>query len=292
MTLDTVARAVNLRIGLRERLLRDGYLAIGAAFVLLRLLSVPPWDQSVDAYAYWSTRSGVVYGDVGAMGAFLYSPAFGHLLSPVTWLPWPAFNAAWTVLNLVLLRLIAGRLALPALLLPPVAFEIVSGNVHLLYAFAIVAGSRLPVLWAIPILSKVTPGLGVLWFVLRRQWRPAMIALGTTAAIVAVSVALDAAAWRAWIDILDGSLGAPLVTLGWYLPLPFLPRLAAAVVLMGLGAVTGRPWMLPVAVTLALPVLWLNGLSVLVALVPMIWPQAAAGTVYRPANLLPTRAAP
>lgn len=282
----------NVRTRLQERLLRDGYVVIGAAFVILRLLLVPPWDQSVDAYAYWSTRSGVAYGDVGAMGEYLYSPAFGQLLSPVTWLPWPVFNAAWTVLNLVLLRLVAGRLALPVLLLPPVAFEVVSGNVHLLYAFAIVAGARLPALWALPILSKVAPGVGVLWFVLRRQWRPAVVALGTTSVIIAVSVAYDPAAWRAWFGILEGSLGAELVTVGWYVPIPFLPRLAGAIVVLSLGAVTGQPWALPVAVTLALPVLWLNGFAVLVALVPILWPRAASGTLYRPANLVHARIAP
>jgi hypothetical protein len=265
----------------RERLLRDGYLVLGAAFVLLRLLSVRPWDQSVDAYAYWSTGQGIDYGNPGAMGAYLYSPAFAQLLRPLTWVPWPVFAAGWTVLNLVVLRLVVGRLALPVLLLPPVAFEIVSGNVHLLYALAIVAGTRGAALWAIPILTKITPGVGVLWFVVRRQWRAAAVALGVTAGIVVVSFVLDPGAWRAWVDALRLAQGQAIVTPGWYLPVPLAPRLVAAVVLVVAGAATRRHWTVPIAVTLALPILWLNGLSVLVALVPMLWPVASRGSVYR-----------
>jgi len=61
---------------MRDRLLRDIYFVIAVAFVGLRLFSIPPWGQSVDAYAYWSTGSGNLYdGGTGAMGSYLYSPA-------------------------------------------------------------------------------------------------------------------------------------------------------------------------------------------------------------------------
>ena len=87
---------------LLSRLARDGYLALAAAFLLLRLLQVPPWDQSVDAYAYWTTRSGPMYDaqTAGSLGAYLYSPAFAQILAPLTWLPWPVFVTLWTALNL------------------------------------------------------------------------------------------------------------------------------------------------------------------------------------------------
>ena len=269
-------------ISIRERLLRDGYLIIGAVFVLLRLFQVQPWDQSVDAYAYWTTRDGVAYGNVGAMGAYLYSPAFAMLLAPVTWVGWPVFAAAWTALNFVILRLIVGRLALVVLLFPPVAFEVVSGNVHLLIALAIVAGARYPALWAIPILTKITPGIGLLWHVIRRERRPAIVALSVTGVLVVVSALLLPEAWRAWLAVLTGSLGGPVDTVGWYLPLPFLPRLAAAVAIISWGAMTGRHWTVPVAVTLAMPVIWLNALAVLVALVPMLWPDHVTGALPHP----------
>ncbi len=46
------------------------------------------------------------------------------------------------------------------LVLPPVFFEVLVGNVHLLYAAAIVLGFRHPWTWSLMILTKVTPGVG------------------------------------------------------------------------------------------------------------------------------------
>ena len=76
---------------MRDRLLRDGYLILAIAFVALRALGVQPWAESVDAYAYWSTRDGISYAaaETGQIGAYLYSPAFAQLLTPLVWLPWP-----------------------------------------------------------------------------------------------------------------------------------------------------------------------------------------------------------
>ena len=65
--------------------------------------------------------------------------------------------------------------------------ELAGGNIHLLLAAAIVLGFRWPWTWAIVLLTKITPGIGLLWFVVRREWRDLAIALGATAAIVAVS---------------------------------------------------------------------------------------------------------
>ena len=69
---------------MRERFVRDGFFILAAVFVGLRLAGVQPWDRSIDAYAYWSTRSGELYpaANVGVLGAYLYSPAFAQLISP------------------------------------------------------------------------------------------------------------------------------------------------------------------------------------------------------------------
>ena len=84
--------------------LRDAFLGIAIAFVGLRLFDVPPWNQSVDAYAYWRPlRGGGPYGDgstAGAIGAYLYSPAFKFLFLPLGALPWHVFNVLWNALNL------------------------------------------------------------------------------------------------------------------------------------------------------------------------------------------------
>ena len=257
---------------MRDRLLRDGFVILAVVFVGLRLFAIPPWADSVDAYAYWSTRDGVLYGDAaGRIGSYLYSPAFAQLLRPLTWLPLAAFLALWTALLLAVHGWLAGRrLALALLLFVPISFEIVSGNVHLLYAAVAVVGFRWPAAWALPLLTKVTPGIGLVWFAVRREWRPLAIGLGATAAIAGVSYLLGPADWAQWLDILRRDAGQPLETTGWYLPVPLLWRLPFAIALVAWGALTDRPWTVPIAMVLALPVLWLNGLAILVALVPLL----------------------
>ena len=70
---------------------------------------------------------------------------------------------------------------------PFVAVELTGGNIHLLLAAAIVAEFRWPAAWSFVLLTKVTPGIGLLWFAVRREWRPLMIALGATAAIAGLT---------------------------------------------------------------------------------------------------------
>lgn len=253
-----------------NRLARDGYLMLSIAFLALRLFQVPPWDQSVDAYAYWSTAHGPMYDGqtAGAMGAYLYSPAFAQLLRPLTILPWPVFVTIWTGFNLAIVWWLLGRWSLPAMLFIPIPFEIVSGNVHLMYAAAIVLGFRASFTWALPILTKVTPGIGIAWFAVRREWRQLGIALGVTGVIVGVSYALDPALWRQWLDVIAASSSTP-TTVGWYLPVALVVRLPIAIVVAAVAGLTGRAWLLPVAVTLALPVLWLNSLAILAACVTL-----------------------
>ncbi len=269
---------------MRDRLLRDGYILVAVAFVGFRLLSIPPWDQSVDAYAYWTTREGIDYasGQTGQLGAFLYSPAFAQVLHPLVLLPWPVFAALWTGVLFAVHGWLAGRAALPLLLFIPISFDIISGNIHLLFAAAIVLGFRYPAAWPFMLLTKVTPGIGLIWFAMRREWRALGWALGVTAAIVAVSAVLDPGAWNGWIAFLRASAGASVQTVGWYVPIPLLPRLIAAGLLIAWGARTDRRWVLPVGVTLALPVLWLNGFAILDALVAIVAVQGTVSWLQRP----------
>lgn len=271
---------------MRDRLLRDGYVILAVVFVGLRLFAIRPWADSVDAYAYWTTRSGDFYAaaQTGQIGAYLYSPAFAQTLVPLTWLPVAVFTALWTAINCAALWWLLGRLALPSLLFLPIPFEIISGNVHLLYAVAIAAGFRYPVSWALMFLTKVTPGVGVLWFLVRREWRAFLLALGVTAAIAAVSFVLDRAAWEAWLRLLQtdltGAGQASFQSVGWFVPIPLLPRLVVAAGIVILAGRSDRRWLVPVAVLLALPVVWLNGLAVLAAVIPL-WRERTATATAR-----------
>jgi hypothetical protein len=252
------------------RLSRDLYFGVAIAFVAIRVVGLSPWDQSVDAYAYWSTRLGTLYdgSSPGVIGSYLYSPAFALLVAPITWLPWPIFNGLWTAMNAAILWKLAGRWSFIALAFLPIPLELIAGNVHLVYAAVAVFGLRFPALWLIPLVTKVTPGIGILWFLLRREWRNLAIAIGATGALVIVSYALSPETWRTWVELLFTSGVAPAETPGFFIPIPLAIRLVIATGLVAYGALTNRPWLLPLAMTVSLPILWLNGLAVLAALAP------------------------
>ena len=162
--------------------------------------------------------------------------------------------------------------------------ELIGGNVTLLIGLAIVAGFRWPGLWSFVLLTKVTPGIGLLWFAVRREWGSLWIALAATVAIVLVSTVAAPAAWREWFAVLAQNVGSP-VTSG-SLPIPPLVRFPIAIALIVWGARTDRRWVLPVAALLSLPVIWYGSLSLLVAVIPLSrrlrgWSWAAALQILR-----------
>ena len=118
--------------------------------------------------------------------------------------------------------------------------------------------------------------VGLLWFAVRREWRALAIALGVTGAIVAVSLLLDLQLWREWIAFIastpdGGSVGQ------FNLSLPLWMRVPAAAALVAWGGLTNRRWTVPVAATLALPVLWLSGFAICAALAAeSMWPSRPA----------------
>jgi hypothetical protein len=260
---------------LRLRGLRHG-LWFGAALCgLFAFASVLTNGFGLDSHAYWSAwRNGLYSAAPEQRDAYLYSPAFAQVLAPlVVLLPLSAFTALWTAINFAALWWLVGRLALPSLFFLPISFEIISGNVHLLYAAAIVAGFRYPATWALMLLTKITPGVGLIWFGVRREWRSLAIALGVTAVIVAVSFLVDRTSWEQWIGVLrtdlTGAGQASFSTVGWYLAVPLAPRLVVAAAIVAVAAWTHRRWLVPFAVVVSLPVVWLNGLAVLAAVVPL-----------------------
>jgi hypothetical protein len=272
------------------RLAIPSFVVVVVVFAGLRLLSVEPWAlPAYDAYAYWLTRAGVDYSAThqGATGAYLYSPVFAWLIAPLTALPWPVFLAAWTLLIAAPLAWLAGRFAFPLLVLPPVFMSVALGQLDLAFAAVVLLGFRWPALWVLPILTKITPGIGLLWFLVRGEWRSLGIAALATATVVGVSAALDPVAWGGWVAMLVRmdfpELGGDL----WFLPLPLGFRLFVAAALIAWGAATDRRWVLPLGVCLSLPTVWLNSPTILIAALPML----AAGA-RTPAGAWLRRAAP
>jgi hypothetical protein len=222
-----------------------------------------------DSYAYWSVDLADPYtANVGERDAFLYAPAVAQLFGILGTLPWPVFLPGWTVLQVSIVVWLSGRSWWWVLPLPPVFFESIVGNVHLLYAAAIRLGFRFPWMWALMLLTKVTPGIGLVWFLVRREWRALGIALGATLAIVTVSYLIAPHLWREWLELLTAQSDGDVPELA-AVRVPLVVRVAIAAALVGWGAWTERPWVLPIAVLLAQPVIWVASLSILVGILPL-----------------------
>jgi len=229
-----------------------------------------------DAVAYWRPDFDDLYGgrEVGVMSTYLYSPAFAQLVWPLGLLPWPAFAAVWSGLNLGVLVWLVGPYvgALLFFVAGPVADEISTGNIHLLLAAAIIVGFRQPAAWAFHLLTKITPGVGILWFAGARQWRALAIGIGVTLAVAVVSFALAPSAWVEWFDTLRRSSGVPVSGEVAVIPGPLWLRTVAAAVLAVAAGWMGIRWLVPVASTLALPVPWSSGLALLVGSIALSRP--------------------
>jgi hypothetical protein len=245
-----------------------------AAWGLVVVFSEPwgrLWGTGQDARCYWQATLADPYlhSDWNDPIAYVYSPAFLQLVSPLTALPWQAFMAVWTALLIVAVRFLTGpRLLAAGLLFPFAAMEVAGGNVSLLLAAAIVAGFRWPAAWALVLLTKITPGIGLLWFAVRREWRSLAIALGATVAIGALSFVLLPEQWRAWLDVVIRNAGKGGTWAS--VPIPLWVRLPIATAIVVWGARTDRPWTVPVASMLALPALWYGGISMLLAVISLL----------------------
>jgi hypothetical protein len=266
-----------------ERLLRPARhgaaLALAIYVVALGAGLVP---LAVDAHAYWAADPLHPYRPVilGDFDAYFYSPAFAQVIWPLTRLPWQLFAAAWTAVLGLALYVATGRWFGLVLVVPLVAIDLAMGNIHILLGLAVAFGFRWPAAWAFVLLTKVTPGVGLLWFAVRREWKPLGIALGSTAAIVILSAVLRPEAWGEWLTLITGPTAG-----GNVIPVPLWLRLPAAAVLVTWGARTNRRWTVVVAAWLALPAWWWNGAAMLVGLVPLLaGPRSSAPPVPRSAR--------
>jgi hypothetical protein len=175
----------------------------------------------VDAWCYYGFDAAEPWDPAHC---FLYTPPVAQAMLVVREiLPFEAFVVVLRVTEVIVLALLAGPAIGLALFIPAVAIEINAANVNLLLVGAVLLGFRYPWTWAFVILTKVTPGIGLLWFAARREWRM----------------------WSAWASGLMGEPDASPVLLWWRLPL------AAAIVIW--GARTDRKWALIVAVAIAMP---------------------------------------
>jgi hypothetical protein len=251
---------------------------------IVALAMVWPGLNLADAHAYWAVPLDDLYGSARAGGAdaYLYAPAFAQMLAPLKAMSWPAFAGIWLVLLALCLVLIARLAAMITALIPPVLIELQAGNIHLPLALAVGLGLRFPSMWAFVLLTKPTLGVGLLWFVVRREWRHLAVALGTTATVAAISFVIAPAAWTEWIAALVANAGHPISPdYSGVIHIPLVVRLPVAAAIVVWGARMDRPVAVAVAATLALPILWVNGLAVLLAAALPVDPAAMRATAMR-----------
>jgi len=261
------------RRAVRSRAVRDGLIIAGWLACAIVPLMVVPINQSFayDAYAYWSLDFTDIYGRTYAnnfaLGSFRYTPPIALLFGPFGALPWWLFVWLYLALMIACLLFIGGRWTLVLLALPPVALELYHGNVHLLMAVAVAIGFRHPWAWSFVALAKLTPAVGLLWFAVRREWRALAIAAGATALISLASFAYNPDYWVEFVAATASNIGQPQ---HYSVPPPLPIRLPLAVLLVVWGARTDRPWTVPIAATLALPIIWVHGLTIALAAIPFL----------------------
>ena len=161
-------------------------------------------------------------------------------------------------------------LARPLLFLPLLLLalpEIWGGNITILLAAAIVLGFSRPFAWTFPLLTKVTPGVGVLWFAVRREWLNLGIAIAATVGVIAAVALFTPGLWAEWFQLLLSSTGSS--TVPGSVPVPLVLRLPFAVALIVFAAWRGERWLLPIGVLLAMPVIWWGSLALLTASVAL-----------------------
>ena len=212
--------------------------AIGV--VAFHALAFGLWAPGSDARIYYGADladlyPGSIFGDT-----FVYSPAAAWWIQPLQELPFVVFRTVVVALELAGLVYMVGPIFASVLLLaqfPPIWVELQQANINLALGAALVLGFRQPGWYAAALLTKVTPGVGLVWFAVRREWRALAIAVVVTILIALPSLILH---FGAWIDFirslalnteLDAQIGAPL-----------LLRAALAIAVIAWGAMTDRPW--------------------------------------------------
>ena len=247
-------------------------LAVAAWFAIV--VMAEPWGRlwgtGQDARCYWEPTLANPYARSSWNDpiAYVYSPAFLQLVAPLKLLTWQAFIGAWAAILLGAVRFLTGP-RLFALGIGFAAMELAGGNISLLLAVAIVLGFRWPAAWAFVLLTKVTPGVGLLWFAFRREWRQLAIALLATAVVVLTSAVFMPGAWSEWVDVLTRNAAAGRDGTWASLPVPFWLRIPLAIAVVAWGARTDRRWTVPVAAMIALPAVWYGSLSMLLAVIPL-----------------------
>lgn len=228
----------------------------------------------VDVAAYWRAAAGDPYAvsHLGGEGALLYSPAAAQALAPFASLPMSILVGTLLAASLAASVYLVGPILAALTLLIPLPYvwqDLSSGNIHVLVAAAIVLGFRFPAAWSFVLLTKLTPGVGLLWFAVRGEWRSLGLAIGVTAALAAVSFVMAPALWGQWIGVLQANASSPPE--GTFVPVSLRLRVVLAALLVWWGARHNHAWTVPLAAMMALPAIWVyDGFAVLLGVLSLV----------------------
>lgn len=251
--------------------MRDAYILVAVAWCVA--IGLGYVGGATDTVGWYRLRLPDPYADSDYSGGvgFFFAPPIAFAMYPLLLLPWTWFAAVWTGIMFAALYVLVGRWSALALLLPPVWWELHAANVNLLIALAACIGLRYPAAWSFVLLTKITPGVGLIWHLVRREWHALFVAGSVTAGISAVTFVVAPGLWFDWFASLSANVGNPGP--GYFtvpITLPF--RLALGTALVAWGARTDRRWTVPVAVCLGMPVLWFNALAALIGVVYFLRP--------------------
>lgn len=252
----------------RDRALALLWLLGGLAYAVVgSVLLTRPWQ--IDGRTFFTVWRGEHLYTLppNTQGAYLYSPAFAQLISPLTHLSWHWFGVFWPVaafcVYVWLIKPIGWVWGVP--LFGFCLEDVTIGNISWLLALTCVLGMRRPAVWSFALLTKITLGIGLLWFAVQGKWRECLSAIAATSLVVVSSFALGPHHWTDWISFLNDHRAGS----NW-----LLVRVLFAVLVMVRAAQTHRPWLIPVAMVLATPVLMVYSLGMLAAIPRLLSPQS------------------
>jgi len=198
----------------------------GICLQVLLLLTVSGGNP-VDALCYWLTDPANPYNR--SEYQFVYPPVVAQIMAPLFGLPFWIFTLLLRVVETASLVFLTGPLAGPLVFSTPVASEINAANINLVIAVVFVLGFRWPALWAIPLLTKPSLGIGLLWFVLRGEWRKALVPVAIAGVLSAASFVFDPGLWFQWVQFLIHDT-AQVGT--WPYPYPIWVRLPISIAIL------------------------------------------------------------
>lgn len=236
-------------------------LSLAGLIIVVWFVSLIPTQTGFgyDAFAFWDVDLDDIYrrsfGQLTAYGAFRYSPPIALAFAAFHLVPWPVFLVVWTALLVGTLAWLGGRWALASCVFIGIPMSIYEGNIDMLLAASVVLAFRWPAALSFAILAKVTPGVTLVWFLVRRDWRSFWIALGSTVLIVVVTYPFVGDAWPSYIRMLVDNGGAAE---GGNVIL----RVVLAGVLVAWAARSDRPWLVGIALAIAQPALTIRSIAV------------------------------